>query len=44
MGSDNEIEDLDMDNQGPGEGFDAEAARRQMEMLAARRKARESQD
>ena len=31
-----DIDDLDMDSQEPGEGYDAEAANRQMEMLAAR--------
>lgn len=42
-GSDEEMEDLDLDvdSQEPGEGYDAEAASRQMERLAARRAERE---
>lgn len=35
---DDDVEDLDMESQEPGEGYDAEAATRQMEMLAARKK------
>ena len=36
------MEDLDIDSQEPGEGYDVEAAKSQMERLAARKRERES--